>query len=194
MEGLMTWDSYFQKICEAVAANSKCLHRKTGAVLVRENVVICTAYNGPPRGVPHCKPLHTPCKTCAGTGRIDDLVYANNKVLCPICLGEGMMPMCPRIGKGYMDGLSRHLCPAAHAEQNVIAHAARFGIRTKGATVYVNSKVPCKDSLVALINAGVREIVCDGVSALPDYTSGWLIQNSSIYVRKFNDSNGADKD
>src|SRR5574340_996865 len=48
------WDNYFLKICSEVSENSKCLSRKVGAILVRENRILCTGYNGPPSGVPHC--------------------------------------------------------------------------------------------------------------------------------------------
>ena len=51
----MNWDEYYFNICKAVGSNSKCLSRQIGSILVREKVIICTGYNGPPRGVPHCK-------------------------------------------------------------------------------------------------------------------------------------------
>lgn len=49
------WDSYFHTVCEAIASKSPCLSRKIGALLVRDNSIISTGYNGPARGVPHCK-------------------------------------------------------------------------------------------------------------------------------------------
>lgn len=190
----MTWDDYFREVCDAVAKNSKCLSRKIGAVLVRDNVVICTGYNGPPRGVPHCKALHTPCKSCAGSGLLDGTQFASPcKVACFVCGGSGEVAVCPRRGKGYASGEGLHLCPAAHAERNALIHAARLGIKVKGATLYMNSQPPCKDCLIELINAGVKEVVCRG-GKFYDLLSGWLIENSSITVRKFNDADGEDKE
>lgn len=49
------WDEYFLNIAEAVAERSPCLRRKVGAVIVRENKIISTGYNGPPSGKEHCK-------------------------------------------------------------------------------------------------------------------------------------------
>ena len=49
------WDQYFYSICNVVGSNSKCLSRQIGAVLVKDKVIICTGYNGPPRGIPHCE-------------------------------------------------------------------------------------------------------------------------------------------
>ena len=51
----MSWDNYFKELATVVASNSKCLSRQIGAVLVKDRAIISTGYNGPPRGVPHCK-------------------------------------------------------------------------------------------------------------------------------------------
>ena len=47
-------DRYFLNIAAIVATRSTCLHRKVGAVLVRDNQIIATGYNGAPSGEPHC--------------------------------------------------------------------------------------------------------------------------------------------
>lgn len=49
------WDEYYLQICESVASKSPCLSRQIGAILVRDQSIISTGYNGPPRGFPHCK-------------------------------------------------------------------------------------------------------------------------------------------
>ena len=36
------WDKYYLDLCIAVASNSKCHSRQIGAILVRDNIVICT--------------------------------------------------------------------------------------------------------------------------------------------------------
>ena len=48
------WQNYFFKFAELASERSTCTRRSVGAVLVKENMVIATGYNGPPRGVPHC--------------------------------------------------------------------------------------------------------------------------------------------
>ena len=47
-------DSYYLKIAEAVLARSTCLRRKYGAVIVRDDEIISTGYNGASRGEPNC--------------------------------------------------------------------------------------------------------------------------------------------
>lgn len=49
-----TLDRYFLNVAAIVATRSTCLHRKVGAVLVRDKHVLSTGYNGAPSGEPHC--------------------------------------------------------------------------------------------------------------------------------------------
>jgi len=49
-----SWDEYFMQIAHLVAKRSTCLRRKVGAILVRDKRILCTGYNGAPRGLTHC--------------------------------------------------------------------------------------------------------------------------------------------
>jgi deoxycytidylate deaminase len=51
---LMTTDEYYMGIAIAVREKANCLGRKVGAVLVKENRIISTGYNGTPEGVDNC--------------------------------------------------------------------------------------------------------------------------------------------
>ena len=44
-------------ICYLVSERSTCLRRKVGAVLVRDNQILTTGYNGAPKNHPHCDEL-----------------------------------------------------------------------------------------------------------------------------------------
>lgn len=48
------WDIYFMMIAGVAASRSTCLRRRVGAVIVRDNHIISTGYNGAPKGLPHC--------------------------------------------------------------------------------------------------------------------------------------------
>lgn len=47
-------DEYYLGIAAAVAARSTCLKRRYGAVIVKNDEIIATGYNGNPRGCPNC--------------------------------------------------------------------------------------------------------------------------------------------
>lgn len=47
-------DRYFLNIAALVSTRSTCLHRRVGAVLVRDKHILSTGYNGAPSGEPHC--------------------------------------------------------------------------------------------------------------------------------------------
>lgn len=49
-----TWDEYFIEIAKVVSSRSTCLRRRYGAVIVKDNVIISTGYNGAPRGSLNC--------------------------------------------------------------------------------------------------------------------------------------------
>ncbi len=48
------WDEYFIEIAKVVSSRSTCLRRRYGAVIVKDNVIISTGYNGAPRGSLNC--------------------------------------------------------------------------------------------------------------------------------------------
>lgn len=50
-----SWDNYFLEIAETVAKRSTCLRRRVGAVIVKDERILATGYNGAPRGLPHCE-------------------------------------------------------------------------------------------------------------------------------------------
>jgi dCMP deaminase len=54
---------------------------------------------------------------------------------------------------------TRHCIRTAHAEQNAIANAARFGVSLEGATLYCKM-TPCYVCAKMIINAGVKRVVC----------------------------------
>lgn len=55
---------------------------------------------------------------------------------------------------------SRHCIRTAHAEQNAIIQAARFGVALEGATLYCKM-TPCYACAKMIINAGIKRVVCE---------------------------------
>ena len=48
------WDEYFLNIALEVGKRSTCLRRRYGAIIVKDNIIISTGYNGSPRGEANC--------------------------------------------------------------------------------------------------------------------------------------------
>jgi len=129
-------DQYYLKIAEAVAVRSTCLRRQYGAVIVNNDVIVATGYNGAPRGEPNC------CDS--------------GKCYCR----EHSTPLDPHAA-GHGDQYGS--CVAVHAEQNAIICAARKDMQ--GATLYLvtlDEKVdpaPCNFCDRMIKNAGITAVV-----------------------------------
>lgn len=171
---MSNWDDYFLKIATAVSENSKCLSRRIGAILVRDKSIVSTGYNGPPRGVPHCNE------------RYSEDPYLMECIQKALGDASPDTSICPRRLLGYPSGHGTHFCIASHAEVNCINNAARNGVSTMGATLYLSCDIlPCKNCLCEIINAGIREVVVVDMQPY-DQTSLYIIRHSGLKIRKYN--------
>ena len=50
----LSWNDYFMEICKLIAQRSSCLSRKVGAIIVKDNKILATGYNGSPIGLENC--------------------------------------------------------------------------------------------------------------------------------------------
>ena len=50
-------DNYYLDIAQTVAERSTCLRRKFGSIIVKNDVIVSTGYNGAPRGRKNCSDL-----------------------------------------------------------------------------------------------------------------------------------------
>ena len=68
------WDTYFMDIAHMVARRGNCLRRKVAAVVVKDQRIISTGYNGTPRGTRNCYEGGCPrCNDMADSGtRLDE--------------------------------------------------------------------------------------------------------------------------
>lgn len=127
----MDWDTYFMHIAKVVGEKSHCYSRQIGSVLVKNNRIIATGYNGPPSGVAHCETRNP-----------------NNE------------KECPRRLKGFKSGEGLEWCNACHSEVNCVLQAARIGYSTEGSTLVCHCPTPCLNCTKELINAGIERVVC----------------------------------
>ncbi len=142
------WDKRFMKLAEEVGSWASCIRRKVGAVIVHENRVMTTGYNGASAGISSC------------TER-----------------GE-----CLRDKLNIPSGTRAELCYAAHAEQNAIIQAAKYGVSIEGATLYCTHQ-PCGICAKMIINAGIKRVVYK--EGYPDEFSIKLFGEAGTKIEKF---------
>lgn len=60
----------------------------------------------------------------------------------------------------WVSGVGLERCVCVHAEQNLVAWCARYGISLDGASIYTTT-YPCSDCMKLVVSAGIVEIVYD---------------------------------
>lgn len=127
-------DTYYLKIAETVARRSTCLHRQYGAVIVNNDEIISTGYNGAPRGEANC------CEAGCYKDR------------CKVPITESAAKHGDQYGS----------CVAVHAEMNAIISAARKEMQ--GGTLYLaclddTKPTPCNICDRMIKNAGIARVI-----------------------------------
>lgn len=98
------------------------------------------------------------------------------------------LPHCPPEGdqhdwpRGCM--MAGHCVRSLHAEQNCLLQAAKIGVASDGATMYVTCQ-PCNTCAKMIINAGVARVIYEG--DYPDDFSQELFKNSQMDVFRYID-------
>lgn len=67
-KGRISKDDYYINIAAAVAARSTCLRRRYGCVIVKNDEILSTGYNGAPRGEQNCCDVGICKRNLAGIG------------------------------------------------------------------------------------------------------------------------------
>jgi dCMP deaminase len=134
------WDHYYMQVAETVRKRANCFGSKVGAVLVLNNRIVSTGFNGTPAGFTNCE--DGGCVRCRDRylGEIGRVEEASDRELA--------------------EGKTKQLdvCVCVHAEANAILSGAKFGNRTEGATLYATHS-PCFMCLKEAIQAGVKRVV-----------------------------------
>lgn len=75
-----------------------------------------------------------------------------------LCVGYNGFPRGVDDAKARYEDKVTKLKLVSHAEQNLVAQAARNGIALKGSTVIITSLPPCSSCTKSLIQAGVKQV------------------------------------
>lgn len=114
-----TWKEYFSNIALVTATRGDCLRAQVGCVIVKDNRIVATGYNGPPSGESSC---------------------ASGSEYCPCAIDLGK--------HGLERSVPKEKCVALHAEQNAVAYGGR-DVRGGTAYVTKAPCLPCTRLLKA---------------------------------------------
>lgn len=126
-----TWDDYFVDIARAVAQRADCTRRQVGAVIVKDNRIVSTGYNGGPSGGPSCLAGECP----RGRFSVEEV------------------PSADQGNSNYSDG--NNACIAIHAEVNALLYADRSHV--EGGTMYITC-APCEGCWKVISGSGLQWI------------------------------------
>jgi dCMP deaminase len=139
---------FYMRLALVVESGAKCLGSHVGAVIVRDDRVLGSGYNGTPAGYPNCTETERGCRRCALRAEQPDAGLA---------------------GKLY------DICLCVHAEQNAMATAARFGTGIDGGILYTTLQ-PCFNCLKELMQVRLRGVIFsrEWQAGHPDYA--WVAE------------------
>jgi dCMP deaminase len=126
------WDQYFLGQAYITSLRSTCGSRRVGAVIVSNNRIIASGYNGYPKGAQHCIEGGCPRFVARQEGLIESGKYSED-----------------------------YPCDAFHAEENAIYQLVQSGIqKTKEDewTMYCTT-APCRACAKMINGAGITRVV-----------------------------------
>lgn len=130
-----SFDQTFFEVARAMAERSTCKRAKHGCVIVRDNQILVTGYNGSIPGEPHCTEVGCLIELSAWSHEGGSNEY----------------------GHSFYAELQPHCKRTLHAEENAFMQAAKLGIPIEGAVLYVTGQ-PCFDDCKRIIRAGISEV------------------------------------
>lgn len=152
------WDTYFMRLAFLAARRSNCMKRRVGAIVVRDNRVVSTGYNGTPRSLTNCMEGGCPrCNAnagCVSPARPPFLRRPDNPLfLCRPCRSTGA-------------ALDQCLC--LHAEENAIMEAGTE--RARSCTIYSTSFpcLQCTKRIIQVVRARAAQPPRQGTRARSD--------------------------
>jgi len=152
-------EKYYLNIAKSVALRSPCLRRKYGAIIVKNDSIVSTGYNGPARGSTNCEEV----------GCIKDklnLPHYSAYDYCPaVHAEENSIINAARNGVSVLGG-TLYL----------------YGIDVKtGKTV---EGMPCPRCKRVLVNAGIKYVITtdDNWRIIRYKVEDWAIEDKSKYI------------
>jgi dCMP deaminase len=154
-------DEYYLEIAKSVSKRSTCLRKRYGAIIVKNDAIVSTGYNGTARGVINCYEI----------GCIKDVLnlpHGSNYDLCPaVHAEENAVVNAARNGANTLDGIL--YIYGEDVKTNSIVEAA-----------------PCNRCKRIIINAGIKEVVIKTESGIKRLeVKDWIKDDTENYVKTF---------
>jgi len=164
MEKRISKDEYYLEIAKNVSLRSPCLRRKYGAIIVKNDTIVSTGYNGPARGVINCFEV----------GCIKEklnLPHGRDYGDCPaVHAEENSVINAARNGTSVLGG-TLYLA----------------GLDPKGNLV---EAMPCDRCKRVIINAGIEKVVIRKANGGIKYikVQGWVSEDTEKYLKKLEEA------
>lgn len=162
-----TKEEYYLEIAKSVARRSPCIRRKFGAIVVKEDAVVSTGYNGPARGVINCNQ--------AGCLKDElDIPSYEGYDYCPaVHAEENAIINAARHGASVLGG-TLYLSGLDPESEEPIAGK------------------PCDRCKRTIINAGIEKVVTKNAdeTVIKDDVSSWVSQGTENYLNRLEEAQG----
>jgi dCMP deaminase len=157
-------DEYYLEIAKAVSRRSTCLRRKFGAIIVKNDAVVSSGYNGTARGVINC--LEIGC--------------LKNEVEAP---HYSAYDFCPAV-----HAEENAIINAARHGTSILG--GKIFIYSELPNGDISEAKPCDRCKRALINSGIVTVVIGGSDGFfkKEKISDWKRDDSLNYLRKFQEA------
>jgi len=155
-------DEYYLNIAKAVSARSTCLRRKFGAVIVKDDVIVSTGYNGPARGVVNCQ----------------EVGCLKNELNIPSYTGYDYC-IAVHAEENAIINAARHGAEVKDSTLYLYGETVPDGKITEAN--------PCKRCRRAIINSGIiRVVIRKSASEIKDFNvSEWVDEDTEFYLEEF---------
>ncbi len=156
-------ERYYLEIAKAVALRSPCIRRKYGAIIVKNDSIVSTGYNGPARGSTNCE------IGCAK--EILNLPYYSAYDYCPaVHAEENAIANAARNGSSVLEGI-----------------LYLYGVDAK--TNKPVAGMPCSRCKRLLINSGIKKVVTidENANIVNFSVKEWAKEDKEAYEKMVNE-------
>ena len=157
-------DKYYLEIAKSVSTRSPCLRRKFGAIIVVNDAIVSTGYNGPARGVVNCNEV----------GCLKDKMNAPHWQGYDFCIAvhaeENAVINAARHGSKVFGG-TLYIYGKTVNEKPTPSH-------------------PCPRCKRVLINAGIEKVITldENENVITYNVKDWVEEDSKEYIRKMKEA------